>query len=718
VNAAELASRIPGSKQVRAGYMAPCPAHEDKEPSLAFTDGREGVVLKCHAGCTAPDICKAIGLTVRDLFHDNGSRPPPPRKATSTAKKAAQVTHKAAKTEETGKDSPAKGEGYTLEQYAHDRGLPLDFLKGLGLSTMNYMQAAAVRIPYRNRAGFEAAVRFRIAAKGDKFRWRSGSKPLLYGLDNLKQGEAVILVEGESDTHTLLANGYNALGVPGASNWREERDTEHFAGAPIVYVIIEPDAGGEAVKKWLAVSSIRERVKLVHLGEHKDASGLYLDNPAQFNSRMDKALADAVSWSTLEAEERRKAHEEAGQACRSLSREPDILARVSDVANALGCYGEERNVQIVYLALVSRVFARPVSVAVKGCSSSGKSYLVENVLKLMPPEAFYALTAFSEHALAYGTEPLSHRVLVIYEANGMEGEMQTYLIRSLLSEGCIRYETVEKTSEGLVPRLIEREGPTGLIVTTTKTHLHPENETRLLSLTTTDTAAQTSTILAALANGQQRREPELSEWQALQAWIASGPCEVSIPYAAKLAALVPPVAVRLRRDFSTLLSLIRAHALLHQATREHNAEGEVLATVADYRAVRELVLDLLSAGVESTVPDSVRETVNAVAVLQGEGEEDFEGVSVNAIAKALRLDKASASRRLRSAADRGYLVNLEGRRGRAAKWRTGEPMPDDLVILPEPDALEEPCTVAVKTDRVQTPPPPIAEELELVEAVI
>jgi hypothetical protein len=693
MNAAEIAARIPGAKKTPSGYTAKCPAHEDGSASLSVADGEKGVLVKCQAGCNTEDVCRALGLAVADLFKDTG--------------KGSQAPHRATNPEERAK-------GYTVEQYATDKGLAVDFLKGLGLSDMSLSGRAAVRIPYRNRAGFEAAVRFRIAASGDKFRWRSGSKPTLYALDKLKPDEAVVLVEGESDTHTLLAQGYNALGVPGASNWREDRDAEHLADAPTVYVIVEPDTGGEAVKKWLAVSSIRERVKLVHLGEHKDASGLYLDSPDQFKQRMDKALAEAVAWSTLETEERRKAHEEAGQACRSLARAPDILSRVADVANALGCYGEERNVQIVYLALVSRVFARPVSVAVKGCSSSGKSYLVENVLKLMPPEAYYALTAFSEHALAYGTEPLSHRVLVIFEANGMEGEMQTYLIRSLLSEGCIRYETVEKTSEGLVPRLIEREGPTGLIVTTTKTHLHPENETRLLSLTTTDTAAQTSTILAALANGQQRKEPDLSEWQALQTWIASGPCEVSIPYAAKLAELVPPVAVRLRRDFSTLLSLIKAHALLHQATRERTTEGQVLATLEDYRAVRALVLDLLSAGVESTVPDSIRETVGAVATLQGEGEEDAGGVSVHTVAKALRLDKASASRRLRSAADRGYLVNLEGRRGRAAQWRTGEPMPDDLVILPKPNALGECCADAVKTERVETPPPPSFED-DLVE---
>jgi hypothetical protein len=72
---------------------------------------------------------------------------------------------------------------------------------------------------------------------------------------------------------------------------------------------------------------------------------------------------------------------------------------------------------------------------------------------------------------------LQHRFLVLYEAAGLKSDFASYLIRSLLSEGRVRYSTVEKTPNGLEPRLIEREGPTGLIVTTTAVALHPENET-------------------------------------------------------------------------------------------------------------------------------------------------------------------------------------------------------------------------------------------------
>ena len=82
---------------------------------------------------------------------------------------------------------------------------------------------------------------------------------------------------------------------------------------------------------------------------------------------------------------------------------------------------------------------------------------------------------------------------------------------------------------------------------------------------------------------------------------------------------MPPVAVRLRRDFKTVLMLIRAHALLHQATRQKDEAGRIIATIEDYAAVRELVADLVAAGVEATVRPEVRETVAAVADLIREG---------------------------------------------------------------------------------------------------
>ncbi len=245
--------------------------------------------------------------------------------------------------------------------------------------------------------------------------------------------------------------------------------------------------------------------------------------------------------------------------------------------------GEARLCKLIYLAVTGRFLDRFASLAIKGPSASGKSWVIERVLGFFPGQAYYLLTAMSERALAYGTEPLSHRFLVLFEAAGLESDFASYLVRSLLSEGCVRYETVEKGKDGeLRARLVERLGPTGLIVSTTSVVLHPENETRLLSLAATDTAGQTKLVLFRVAD-DDLSEPDFARWHDLQVWLSTAEHRVAIPYARTLAELVPPVAIRLRRDFRTVLSLIKSHALLHQASRERDDAGKVVATLRGLR---------------------------------------------------------------------------------------------------------------------------------------
>jgi MarR family len=327
-----------------------------------------------------------------------------------------------------------------------------------------------------------------------------------------------------------------------------------------------------------------------------------------------------------------------------------------------------------------------VSVVVKALSSAGKSYTVKQSLAFFPQTAYYELTAMSEKALIYDDTPLVHRMLVVYEADGIAGELASALLRTLLSEGEIKYTTVEAGSEGIKPRTIHRPGPTGLITTTTALKLHPENETRLLSVTVPDTKEQTSAVMASWAFAAAGGDPvilDYAPWHAHQEWLETGPHEVAIPYAPQLAALVPPAAVRLRRDFISVLTLISAHALLHRASREVDPAGRIRATLEDYAVVRELVDPLISAGVENSVSPEVRETVEAVEAVAIDG--NLLGAprpaSQGEIAARMKLDKTTVSRRVKKAIDQGYLRD-ERQRGREAELVTGEPLPTDKPILP------------------------------------
>jgi hypothetical protein len=191
---------------------------------------------------------------------------------------------------------------------------------------------------------------------------------------------------------------------------------------------------------------------------------------------------------------------------------------------------------------------------------------------------------------------------------------------------------------------------------------------------------------------------------------------VSIPFAGTLAELIPAVAVRLRRDFPALLSLVEAHALLHQATRERRPDGAIVAMIEDYAAVRGIVGDLIADGVGATVSQATRETVAAVADLVAS---NAAGVSVTALGAKLGLDKSAASRRVDVASRAGYLRNDEDRKGRPSRLVLDDPLPVEMDVLPTPETLTAKCcTVAVLREGIDTTSPLALHAEELAEAEV
>jgi hypothetical protein len=224
------------------------------------------------------------------------------------------------------------GAGCTLAGYAQAKRLPIEFLRSLGLTEITYVGAPAIRIPYYGVSGGEAAVRFRTTLEKapNRFRWRGGVKVCLYGLNRLidarKAGFAV-LVEGESDCHTLWLHGFSAIGLPGNTNWNELRDAPLLAEIPTIYVVIEPDKGGETVIKWLRNSSIAPRAKLVRIKGAKDASALYLADPDGFAAAFQRTLDDAEPFGAVREREASAELAQAAAAAGDLIREPDLLSR-------------------------------------------------------------------------------------------------------------------------------------------------------------------------------------------------------------------------------------------------------------------------------------------------------------------------------------------------------------------------------------------------------
>lgn len=664
--------RLRNARRESEGYLASCPVVDhgqgrgDANPSLGLREAEDGKVLvNCRAGCDTKDVLAAIGLEMKDLFPPKGEGGVTPRKTVKPS--------------------------LTLAEYAEAKKLPLEFLEDMGLRDVHYVGSPAVRIPYLNVDGTECGTRFRCTMEkseqgaDQRFRWRQGDKAVFYGLHRLGRAREegyVAIAEGESDAQTLWLHGIPAVGVPGAKNFRSEWASE-LDGIDRIYVVVEPDSGGEELWERIAASPLRERLYRVDLEGAKDVSELHLADRGPFPKKFKDALDKSVAWLDLAESEEKERAREAWAACEDLATETDILASFARDLKDCGVAGDTDASKLLYLAVNGRHLRSKmlVNVAVKGPSSSGKSYTTEKVLAFHPEEAYYALSGMSERALAYGEEDLAHRFLYLAEDAGMSGDFQTYLIRTLLSEGRLRYVTVEKTGDGLRPRLIEREGPTGLLVTTTRSRLHPENETRMFGVTVDDRAGQTRRVLESIAD-EDREDPDLTRWHALQRWIASGRADVTIPYAKVVARLIPhTLGVRLRRDFSSLLNLIRSHALLHQVTRERDDRGRIIATLDDYAVVHGLVKDLVAETLEAAVSDAVRDTVGVVRKIH---EETGEPTTIKKVGERLKLSKMPTWSRVQRAMDGGYVSNLEDRKGRPARLVPGDPLPEDVEVLPTP----------------------------------
>ncbi len=355
--------------------------------------------------------------------------------------------------------------------------------------------------------------------------------------------------------------------------------------------------------------------------------------------------------------------------------------------------GEERNAKLLYLVATSRIFPKAMHAAIKGPSSGGKSEIRKQILEFFPSESVISFTSLSEKALIYFEGDFDHKILSMGEATGAdEQSFQDYLLRELMSEGVLRYQTVQKVGAEMQTIQIVKHGPVSFLVTTTKTLLHPENETRLLSLDIDDSEEQTRAVLSKVSAIEGMNDVgarvDFGPWQDFQRWLEGGEHKVIVPYAKSLAAAVPPRSVRLRRDLGQVLRAIKAHALLHRNHRERGDHGVIVADIdRDYAAIRDLMHGLLQETAEVAIKKTVVQTIEAVNKLTEDMPKE-QGTTAKAVGKELKLDRSAARRRLLAGQDEGFIINLEEKRGRPGRYRTTDETREEEVMLPTVEGLK------------------------------
>jgi hypothetical protein len=180
----------------------------------------------------------------------------------------------------------------TLAELAEAKGMPLDFLRGLGVKDR---EGGGVEIPYRDLTGKTVAFRTRDNLV-TRPRWPKGQTAIIYGEDRLPEATAAgyaVLVEGESDSWTLWFHGQPALGIPGAE-CAKVLQVGHVAGLPRLYLFREPYDSGEAfeqgIRRRLADLGWAGELYRVILPDRKDPNELHAADPEAFPARWREAL--------------------------------------------------------------------------------------------------------------------------------------------------------------------------------------------------------------------------------------------------------------------------------------------------------------------------------------------------------------------------------------------------------------------------------------------
>ena len=281
----------------------------------------------------------------------------------------------------------------------------------------------------------------------------------------------------------------------------------------------------------------------------------------------------------------------------ALLRDPALLDRVAADLGTVGYVGEERNKQLAYLIATSRKLQKPLSAIVRSESGAGKSYLMECVAELMPPEEVQYFSRLTPQSLYYmGKDELVHKLLIVDERDG--SEEAEYPIRTLQTRRKLTLAVpIKDPSSGKIKtRMLEINGPIAYMESSTQQTINPENLNRCFELYLDDSAAQTVRIMAAqrrtrtLAGLAQDTHRERVHRLHQNAQRLLRPLKVVIPFAEALR--FPAQWLRTRRDNERFLSLVEIVTFLHQHQRPVKSSPagieHVEATPDDYAIAYDL----------------------------------------------------------------------------------------------------------------------------------
>jgi hypothetical protein len=289
---AETIAKFLGGRKGGAGWVARCPAHDDRKPSLSISDSDDGKVLvRCHAGCEQEQVLAA--LKSRGLWMENS-----PRRFTRSAPRVAsnnQPDRDDAKRTEAALvvwQSAMSADGTLVETYFASRGLHLPppttlrFHAGLKHPSGG-IWPAMVGLVTRGSDGTPLAIHRTFLARDGAGKARVEPSKMMLGpcrggaVQLAMPGDLLMVGEGiETSLTAMLATGHPAWAALSTSGLR----TLDLPGAARnVIVLADGDDPGEAAARDCAWRWMREgrRVRVARPPQGMDFNDMLVDRASR-----------------------------------------------------------------------------------------------------------------------------------------------------------------------------------------------------------------------------------------------------------------------------------------------------------------------------------------------------------------------------------------------------------------------------------------------------
>jgi len=352
------------------------------------------------------------------------------------------------------------------------------------------------------------------------------------------------------------------------------------------------------------------------------------------------------------------------EAAEQIAQDPMLFKNKIDLVNKLGVINERKNIGLYNLIIDSRLLpmgrAGSDALAMKnsGHYGAGKSYPLFMTLKLYPKKAYHLISSASDKSLYQIEGGLKYKALILAEALALESHGKkdnelAYAIRTLVSEGHLKYQYTGFKDKKRVTLVKKIAGPTSLLTTTIKGKLEDQLDDRMFTAHPNTTTEQTVNIIeqtAATAGGigNQIDEKILKAYQRYHDSLLS--VEVVIPFAENIAIIVSqkgPLPISARRSFKRVLAAIKTITILYQKQRSRDEQGRVISEYCDYALAYQLVGD---AYMES-IGNAGKYTDQRFKIIEKNGK-----ITPKALAKVIGITGSAISQWMKPLLKKGVLM--------------------------------------------------------------